>query len=474
MRRDSGWAARNAHRSRLPGRSGLGDYWYSVEEGELYVVSFTDPYPARDPQGFCYTLLLQKKPFRSEADLTNLGESYFDACVRHGIFSDRDTLLSVIAETWCARHLTESGEAVCDKMLDALHLDEELREIGVGDYKTAQDAVAYALRNVYAAGQAAGADAMATMARADTERRRVISEHLASELTLELDALRDAGALGSDYVPHDPKQRAAVERITAPGAVGLLWLDGGPGTGKTLVTKCCIHILRQLALRRNQPDSGVHISASSAKAARRLSRDAKTSHTAFYIPAKGPLQAASGDQEWYQRAIRGRVFLLEEYSMLSSQHLAFILHRLKTVFRCGARATRVPFSPHLHHQVQNRRRALCQNPRGADRRPLSAPACMPASTPDCRSRRRRPFQCRSRCRRLREGDEALPEVPSGILVPLGERRASQPGRRAPVQQRSGMARVPEHHSSPTADGGGDRARARAAFRGGGGGTRVGQ
>ena len=176
--------SRNAHRSRLPGRSGLGDYWYPVEEGELYVVSFTDPYPARDPQGFCYTLLLQKIPFRSEADLTNLGESYFDACVRHGIFSDRDTLLSVIAETWCARHLTESGEAVCDKMLDALHLDEELREIGVGDYKTAQDAVAYALRNVYAAGQAAGADAMATMARADTERRRVISEHLASELTL--------------------------------------------------------------------------------------------------------------------------------------------------------------------------------------------------------------------------------------------------------------------------------------------------
>jgi len=85
----------------------------------------------------------------------------------------------------------------------------------------------------------------------DTERWRVISEHLASELTSELDALRGAGALGSDYEPHDPKQRAAVERITTPGAVGLLWLDGGPGTGKTLVTKCCIHIFRQLALRRN-------------------------------------------------------------------------------------------------------------------------------------------------------------------------------------------------------------------------------
>jgi len=62
-----------------------------------------------------------------------------------------------------------------------------------------------------------------------------------------------------------------VQRITGPGAVGLLWLDGGPGTGKKLVTKFCIHILRQLALRRRQPHIGVHISASSAKAARRLS-----------------------------------------------------------------------------------------------------------------------------------------------------------------------------------------------------------
>jgi len=301
-------------------------HWFRVKPDKAHVVTFWDPFPGKDPQAFFYVVLLRNVVFRNETELTRPGETYLDACrrlpARNGVeraINDRDQLLKALDEYWVSTHPSDCAEELADKMLDTLGLDHELRVIG-GPSADAMAAVAAATDAVHAAALARGEDPALALAAADVERRRLLSADVASELTEELDALRARGALDDFYVPFEPKQRELVLRVTAPGATGLIWLDGGPGTGKSLATKCAIHILRQRALLDNEPDSGVHITASSAKAARRLSRVAKTTHTGFFIPTKGPILAANGAHEWYMAARRARVFFLEEYSMLSTPH----------------------------------------------------------------------------------------------------------------------------------------------------------
>ncbi|MCL5942000.1 MAG: AAA family ATPase, partial [Actinobacteria bacterium] len=72
---------------------------------------------------------------------------------------------------------------------------------------------------------------------------------------------RTAGALGVDY---SPKQREAVE--TALGAP-LSIITGGPGTGKTTITKALVMAYRELHPRRQ-----IHLASPTGRAAKRLSQ----------------------------------------------------------------------------------------------------------------------------------------------------------------------------------------------------------
>jgi hypothetical protein len=301
-------------------------HWYRVPADELYIASFWDPYPANDPEGFFYTILLRNVPFRNESDLTLPGETYLDACrrlpARDGVeraINSRAQLLKAIEEYWVLTHPTDCAEEICDKILDAMCLDDDLRVLG-GPAADARAASAAAAAAVHDAAIARGEDPLLAIAAADEERRRLLCCEEARELADELDELRTRHALDDNYVPFEPMQRRFVELVTAQGATGLVWLDGGPGTGKSLATKCALQILRQRAMSLSEADSGVHVTASSAKAARRLSRFAETTHKGFFIPTKGPILAANGAHAWYQNARRARVFFLEEYSMMSITH----------------------------------------------------------------------------------------------------------------------------------------------------------
>jgi hypothetical protein len=304
-----------------------------VTDADGYIVRFSDPYPAKDTEGFFFSVLLRKKPFRNETSLTLPGETYFKACVREGYFRDRESLNQIVQECWCDTHPLETSDAVCDKILDALGLDHDLSSIGGASF-AASEAVAESLNRIALEGVANQIDAGLTVLRMQEEERRLRNVELATELAAELDALRASSALDASYVPLDPGQREFVLRVTAPDAKGLIWLDGGPGTGKSLATKCAIHILRQRGLAADRlSSSGMLITASSAKAARRLSKSAQTSHSAFNIPARGPLPEVNGAESWFQEALRSGVFILEEYSMCSAPHLITILQRLRTIFR---------------------------------------------------------------------------------------------------------------------------------------------
>jgi hypothetical protein len=136
-----------------------------------------------------------------------------------------------------------------------------------------------------------------------------------------------AASLASEFSQHDdkpftPHQQAAVDALLHQ-RVGLAVLSGGPGCGKTFVVQKLTRLLR--AQGRT-----VHLSASTGAAAVRLSRFATTNHTAFNLPvyqqfgsrALRPVRSTDAHVQALQVA---DVFFIDEFSMMTSEHLMQVL-----------------------------------------------------------------------------------------------------------------------------------------------------
>ena len=71
------------------------------------ICRYTDCNPSTDIEGFCFNLLLEKVPFRSETELLhprNTEGSYFAECIRRGFIKDQESLETLISE-YCMKRL---------------------------------------------------------------------------------------------------------------------------------------------------------------------------------------------------------------------------------------------------------------------------------------------------------------------------------------------------------------------------------
>jgi ATP-dependent exoDNAse (exonuclease V) alpha subunit len=126
------------------------------------------------------------------------------------------------------------------------------------------------------------------------------------------------------------KEQRRVIRDLLGRASGIAVLSGGPGTGKTFVTRHLIHEWRKLGKR-------LVITGTTGPAATRLSAAARTVHSAFAIPTGGqfltPLGAFHPARLLLQHA---DVIIIDEMSMLSNPVFQTVLYRLHQC--CGGDA----------------------------------------------------------------------------------------------------------------------------------------
>jgi primosomal protein N' len=121
-------------------------------------------------------------------------------------------------------------------------------------------------------------------------------------------------------------EQAAVQAAVTAAEAGLFVLSGGPGTGKTFVTKHLIHGWRKAGKR-------MIIAATTGAAATRVSKGANTVHKAFSIPLNGMYLASLRSYDpLYQQLKEAEVILIDEMSMLSAPLLNLVLFRLQ---QCG-------------------------------------------------------------------------------------------------------------------------------------------
>jgi type II secretory pathway predicted ATPase ExeA len=121
-------------------------------------------------------------------------------------------------------------------------------------------------------------------------------------------------------------EQAAVKAALQSGARGLAVLSGGPGTGKTFLTRRLIHEWRKEGKK-------LVIAATTGAAATRISRGAQTVHSAFNIPLEGMyLGSMRRYDALYQRLKDAEVIIIDEMSMLSAPILNLVLFRLQ---QCG-------------------------------------------------------------------------------------------------------------------------------------------
>ncbi len=140
------------------------------------------------------------------------------------------------------------------------------------------------------------------------------------EILQEYSTVASAGLLPHQLQVHD----AIVNNHT-----GIAVLSGAGGAGKTHVLKNVTHTLR------NQSKKSVMITATTARAALNLSRFGRTLHSAFGL-AVGSSNALTFWQPFHPNMMLLRttdVFIIDEMSMLTQQHLFFVLYRIMSA--CG-------------------------------------------------------------------------------------------------------------------------------------------
>jgi ATP-dependent exoDNAse (exonuclease V) alpha subunit len=136
--------------------------------------------------------------------------------------------------------------------------------------------------------------------------------------------LRDELAGTEGLEPNEGQ--SAVKAMLESGRKGVVVLSGGPGTGKTFLTRHLLHKWRQ-------EGRALVVSATTGAAATRISRGAQTVHSAFNIPLDGMyLGSLQQYDATFQRLKQAEIVIIDEMSMLSAPILNLVLFRLQ---QCG-------------------------------------------------------------------------------------------------------------------------------------------
>lgn len=128
--------------------------------------------------------------------------------------------------------------------------------------------------------------------------------------------------------------RAAKIVIThGPGTTStapvIITIQGGPGCGKSLVTKHLVHFLVQEGI-------AVLVSATTATAARRLGLSpADTTHSACQLPVNGPTNPLRPMCPQTMALELAQLVVVDECSMLTSKLLHLLCHRLSQATKAG-------------------------------------------------------------------------------------------------------------------------------------------
>lgn len=241
------------------------------------LVRFSVVDPEHNLEEWCFTLLCQRVVFTKEDELMD-GGSYVNACVRKfGILDTHEKLQDNLENFH--RYRFRSG-FMSDGSVECVA--ERLSAYRAPTY------IPYNIDDV------------------DMDRAEGLRADVSSRI--------------NENVALDPKQRQVFNHLQT--ATGIYILDGGPGTGKSTVTKLFVLSCVQ---------KGVIVSASTASAAALLSRKYATTVHKNYVktgrPRKGYVQ---GSPVTAQEQCIGccRVHIVDEYSMLEAEVFKTMLMRI--------------------------------------------------------------------------------------------------------------------------------------------------
>jgi hypothetical protein len=274
------------------------------------IIRFSDYHPAYSVEGCCYNMLLQKVPFRSETELLSRGDgvSYLAECVARGMITSQADLEQLI-DDYTTRHLYSS---------EKLHLlIAELRKrmpsriqtmLGLSD----EDLVGMD-------------DGTAPACFSHAEAAAAIAQQLSTLYTAE-DWYQEFCTTAPSL---SPSQQSTFDTICS-AAAGLFVIRGGPGTGKTYLTRLITH-------HHVEAGSNVLLAATTGAAAVRLSKGAKTVHSAFAMqPKKVYMTPLSCNDPRFIALSAADVIIIDEFSMMTSRMLDIIMCRLQSVLKCDS------------------------------------------------------------------------------------------------------------------------------------------
>jgi hypothetical protein len=229
------------------------------------VVRFSEYHPNTNPEGFFYNMLLDQDAchFRAEGGLltpNNKAGTFFNECFLRGIFKSQEDL-ELLVQQYGQRHMYRAdqiGQTLA--RLKSMFEGDQLMQLGP-DEEEEQGAEATTPE-----------DRVAARAEKRAEERIAHSLPTAQMLVEDFQLPAGGGALLEE-------QQRVFDAVTAMQG-GFVLLTGGPGSGKTYLTK-------RLALHFRQKERKVLFSASTGAAAMRLSRFASTNHSTFHIPVYG-------------------------------------------------------------------------------------------------------------------------------------------------------------------------------------------
>lgn len=262
--------------------------WVAVPRPEKQVVRYSSYDPVRQPDAFWYTVLMRHYPFTDEAKLKPTPTSSYHTLLFPGGVIDENKATQYVSD-YATRNLTDEDDmsALLESVLS--HLQENTEELG---------------------------SSMCSSQSSPEEKCR-------HKLTQQ-DVLQEF----SHYqVPPSMNQDQACfwNKINS-GQSGCYVLMGGPGTGKTYLTKHLTHHFRSSGRT-------VMLSASTGAAAVRLSKHATTTHKAFKLG--GPTTfCLSSLKPWDEEAMIIRlsdVIVIDEISMLTNEVLSNVLFRLISI-----------------------------------------------------------------------------------------------------------------------------------------------
>jgi hypothetical protein len=258
---------------------------YHIDGGRL--VRFTDYSPDKI-QEWSYNILLSHDTvhFINERELKRTHEDYFLECVKRKIITDMESVHVLIAE-YGKRHMlsVDQRHGLVENICAIYDCDDDTGQFTLGAPCT---------------------EALATPSHA-AEAERLVANMSSTEF--------DEQHLGTPRAHQLPAYEAVMRKVRAKKG-GVIVLIGGPGAGKSHLTKIIIRdVRREFELK-------VAVAATTAQAAQVISpATATTYHKAFSVPIRGSAPPIETWDPRFPMIKKADVFVVDEMSMLSSKVL---------------------------------------------------------------------------------------------------------------------------------------------------------